>query len=254
MNARRQGKCGVLKEGKIMNAGSVSGALALSGALLLGSQAARAAVTYVDATSGAGGNTTLSDGSTFAPPLNGTTGQDDNWEQRTVFGSGGNIYESAGEGTATENAPELRTTLGGLTAGQEYRVYALFWDPTSTTEDWNLRAGFAAGSLTLFSAADATAEPALTGAVAAPLASTLTYDTAPTIFSEGGRALLAADVGTAFADANGQLAVFLDDLGAPGTVNLRTWYDGVAVEVVPEPSSLGLLALAGLLAARRRRA
>src|SRR5262249_38368208 len=66
-------------------------------------------ITYVDATSGAGGNTTLADGSTFSPPLNGTTGADNNWEQRTVFGSSGNIFEAGGE--ASENAPELRTTI-----------------------------------------------------------------------------------------------------------------------------------------------
>lgn len=102
--------------------------------------ALNAAITYVDATSGVSGNTTLASGGTFSPPLNGTTGNDNNWEQRTTFGNGGNIFEAGGE-QAAENAPELKTVISGLTAGYIYTVYAFFWDPGSTVEDWNLRAG-----------------------------------------------------------------------------------------------------------------
>ena len=70
---------------------------------------------YLDATSGVSGNTTLAAGGTFSPPLNGTTGADNNWEQRTPFASGGNVYESGGE--VAENAPQLKTTVTGLVAG-----------------------------------------------------------------------------------------------------------------------------------------
>jgi hypothetical protein len=213
--------------------------------------ASPAAVTYVDATSGAGGNTTLANGSTFTPPLNGTTGADNNWEQRTVFGSSGNIYEAGGE-NVTENAPELRTAIGGLTPGALYQVYAFFWDPTSNVEDWNMRAGTTsnAGANTLFTAPDATGELASTAAI---LASTLTFSTAPTLTLDAGRDLRAADLGTVTADVNGQIFVYVDDLPTSANVNRRTWYDGVGFEAVPEPSVslLGVLGLIGLL--RRRR-
>jgi hypothetical protein len=225
-------------------------ALMLLGAGVTG---ASAQYLYLDATSGVSGNTTLADGSLFSPPLNGTTGADNNWEQRTVLGSSGNIFESGGE-NVTENAPELRTLITGLTPGVEYSVYANFWDPTSTTEDWSLRAGFASnpGANTLFSAADATGELTATAAL---LASSLTYSTAPTIFAESGRALLAGLLGTATANGNGEIAVFVDDLPTSLNVNRRTWYDGVSYAVVPEPSSFALAALgwAGL-AWRRRQA
>lgn len=209
-----------------------------------------AALTYVDATSGVGGNTALADGSTFSPPLNGTTGIDNNWEQRTTFGSGGNIFESGGE--QIEDAPELRTRLSGLTPGMQYTIYINFWDPGSTTEDWSIRAGFASnpGANTLYSAADATIE--LGDATAAVLASSLTYDTSPTLFSESGRNLLAGLIGTATANGSGQIDIYFDDLPNGTTVNRRTWYDGISYEAVPEPGS-SLLSLAGLAIALRRR-
>src|SRR5262249_53169463 len=56
-------------------------------------------------------------------------------------------------------------------------------------------------------------------------------------FSEGGRTLYAAPLGTATADANGQLKVFVHDLPT-GDSNLRTWYQGVAVAEVKAAAPL----------------
>lgn len=232
-------------------------ATAMLAVTALGALTATAQLNYLDASSGLLGNTTLADGSTFTPPLNGTTGLDNNWEERTALGSGGNIFESAGEsGGINEDAPELRTTISGLTAGASYQVYALFWDPTSTAEDWSLRAGFTSnpGLNTLFSAADATVE--LGGATAAVSASTLSFNLAPTTFSESGRALLAGLLGNIIADGTGNINVFIDDRPAAGSVNRRNWYDGVAYQAVPEPTTAALagLAVAGMVIFRRRRA
>ncbi|TAK93087.1 MAG: hypothetical protein EPO07_18640, partial [Verrucomicrobia bacterium] len=181
-------------------------------------------ITYVDATSGAGGNTTLANGATFTPPLNGTTGADNNWEQRTPLGSSGNIYEAGGE--TAENAPELRTTISNLIAGASYSLYVFFWDATGSTENWSIRAGLTsnAGANPLYSHSDAAAT---LSATAAPLASTLSYSTAPTLFVESNRALLAAAIGSTNADSNGTIRVFLDDKPSTIGANNRTWYDGL---------------------------
>lgn len=187
--------------------------------LLLGS-CLNAQVTYVDATSGAGGNTTLADGSVFTPPLNVTTGSDNNWEQRTTFGSGGNIYEAGGE--AAENAPELKTTISGLTPGASYRIYVYFWDSDDASAGWYIRSGFASnpGANSLYSTLD--------GSVPA---SSLTHSTAPTVFTEGNRTLYAASLGNIVADGNGRIAVFLDDLPVTNNVSQRTWFDGVGYQL-----------------------
>lgn len=186
-------------------------------------------LTYLDASSGVGGNTKLANGAVFSPPMNGTTGADNNWEERTPLASGTNVFESGGE--AAENAPELKTTLSGLIAGANYSIYIHFWDPTSTTEDWNIRAGFSAnpGANTLFSASDSVAQ---LNATAAVLASSLSYTTAPTIYLESSRALLAGWVGTTTANGSGQIEVFLDDLPSGIGANNRTWYDGLGYAIV----------------------
>ena len=179
-----------------------------------------AQIIYVDATSGPGGNTTLADGSVFSPPLNGTTGADNLWEERTALGSGGNIFEAGGE--VAENAPELKTTISGLTPGASYPIYLYFWDSDDALAGWYIRGGFASNpdSNTLFSA--------LSGSV---LASSLTYSTAPTIFTEGNRTLYAALLGSFTADANGRIAVFVDDLPVTTNPTQRTWFDGVGYQL-----------------------
>ncbi|MCW1925561.1 BNR-4 repeat-containing protein [Luteolibacter arcticus] len=186
--------------------------------------AARGDLTYVDATSGAGGNTTLANGTSYTPPLNGTNGADQQWEQRTVFGSGGNVYESGGEGG--ENAPELRMKLTGLVAGGTYRVRVHFWDAGPA---WRIRAGFnsSPGGNTLFANQ---AEAAGIGATGAVAASTLSYALVPTTFVEDDRTMYSADLGTTLANGSGEIPVFIDDLAPVLGANERTWFDGISYE------------------------
>ena len=211
--------------------------LPLLAAVLVATHSAASGTTvYVDATSGSGGNTVLSNGGTFTPPLNGTTGADQNWEQRTVFAASGNIYESAGK--ASENAPELRTTITGLTPGATYQIHAHLWDGSGSGAAWNLRAGLAAnpGANTLFANP---AESAGIGATAAVLASSLTYTTAPSLFTEGDRTMFAASLGNAVADSGGGIQVYIDDLPSTVGSNRRAFYDGVSYLLVSPPPVTG---------------
>jgi hypothetical protein len=208
----------------------------LAAALVATHSAASGNTVYVDATSGSGGNTTLANGSTFSPPLNGTTGNDDNWEQRTPFAAGGNVYDSAGE--VAENAPELRTTVTGLTPGATYQIHVHFWDGSGAGAVWNLRAGFTAnpGANTLFANPP---ESAGIGATAAVLASSLTYTTAPSLFTEADRTMFAAPLGSAVADSEGRIRVFIDDLPSTMGANRRAWFDGVSYRLVSPPPVTG---------------
>jgi hypothetical protein len=210
--------------------------LPLLAAVLVATHSAASGTTvYVDATSGSGGNTTLANGGTFTPPLNVTIGADQNWEQRTVFAASGNIYESGGE--ASENAPELRTTITGLTPGATYQIHVHFWDGSGTGAAWNLRAGLSAnpGANTLFANP---AESAGIGATAAVLASSLTYTTAPSLFTEGDRTMFAAPLGNAVADSGGGIQVYIDDMPSTGA-NRRAFYDGVSYRLVSPPPVTG---------------
>jgi hypothetical protein len=251
-------------------------------------------ITYVDAKSGAGGNTALAAGGVFSPPLNGTTGLDNQWEERTTFANGGNVFESQGEGPAVgENAPRLVTTISGLTAGKPYKMYAFFWSPNDINQSWLLRAGLAnpGGDLPSWGRLNNDAGTNPTGVVAADgdsfpvipdtfapfpalgpadfanpgavLAGTTTQ-AGKTVIVESNRFVWLATLGYAVADGNGEARVYIDDYvltggappNGPQTVNNRTWYDGVGYELVPEPTSVILfgLALSAVLIVRRKSA
>lgn len=166
------------------------------------------------------------------PAVEWQTGADNNWEERTGFASGGNIFESGGE--TAENAPEIRTTLTGLEPGAAYSIYVHFWDGSGSDPDWNIRAGFSSNpdANPLFAnpgdAADIGATPGV-------LASTLTYDVPPTVFVEADRTMYAGLVGTAIANEAGEIAVYIDDLPSSIGPNNRTWYDGLSYWRVIDP-------------------
>jgi hypothetical protein len=201
---------------------------------------------YVDAASGVAGNTALAAGGVFSPPLNGTTGFDNNWEERTPNGSGGNIFEAGGEaGGVGENAPRLVTTITNLIPGANYKVFAYFWSKaaSSTTEQWFLRAGLtnSPGELTLYG----TSGSSLMGifSTAASLVSSTTgFAVSPTIISESGRLLYQAYLGQVVAGGSGNIPVFVDDYSPDTTVNNRTWFDGVGHAQVIASNPTNLLA------------
>ena len=188
-----------------------------------------AQIVYLDAVDGAAGNTTLTDDSVlFADDTTGAT----TWRQRdnAAFGSNLSIFEGV------EPSPEIKTRISGLNPGGFYRIRVHFWDPQSLNEDWNVKAGFSSGNLTVFSREAA----AVLNSVASPLASTLTYDVAPTQFGpNAARDMLAGDLGFTTANESGEIYVYLDDFGV-ADVNQRTWYDGLSYEIVPDTDSDGL--------------
>ncbi|MCU0796747.1 MAG: BNR-4 repeat-containing protein [Akkermansiaceae bacterium] len=188
----------------------------------------KADLTYLDATTGTSGNTTLANGSTFTPPGNGTTGADNNWELRTGFANSSSILEASGE--TSENAPEIRTRITGLTPGASYIIHALFWDGSGASPDWNLRAGFTSnpGANTLYANPADAADLAATAAIDA---NTLTFAGTAPLFTEDDRTLFAAPLGSRVADGTGTIWVYLDDLPSTIGVNNRTWYDGLAYEL-----------------------
>ena len=239
----------------------------------------QAAITYVDAQAGSGGNTRDS-----SKPQNdetwiaaGTGADNDQWTERTGFGTNSNIFQALPSGDPS-SIPQLTTTISGLTDGQTYAVYAFFQDNTGDTsspyQNWVLSAGLTISLDTTYwsdgqpLAAHNSATPVLgtTGSgtistTGVSEASTLTYaaGTAPTDVlsgegTTGERRLYAVYLGETTLSGATEIDVYVDMLIEGKSSETRTWYDGVGYEAVPEPSSTALLGLGGLsLILRRRR-
>jgi hypothetical protein len=161
-----------------------------------------------------------------------------------VLGSPGNdVLESSGI-NIVEDCVAIYTVASGLVAGQAYYVDVVYWtakynDWNGSRHNWNVKAGFALDSMLTFDALG-------------------TLGTAGTLTGkiESDRSELLGRVGQLVADANGQIRVYIDDLPATvqNTQEVRTWYDGILVTAVPEPATLVLLGLGGLMSLKRRRA
>ncbi|GAA5495187.1 hypothetical protein Rhal01_01362 [Rubritalea halochordaticola] len=231
----------------------------------------QAAITYVDAT--INGNTTLADGSAL---IDGThyqsgTGGTNTWNDR-AFANGGTIISNS-DTTGEGDAPVLRTTISGLTAGESYEVYTYFWgidgattrgrtSLSSTTPMDGYNTSHFNGSsfdpmtaLTRLVSGDSGLNPGPVSTADGSGFENGGYFTNSVLTEESNRSMYQVSLGTAVADGSGNIHIYIDDLENTSSVN-RTWYDGVGYELaaVPEPGTSALLGMAGLgLILRRRR-
>ena len=229
-----------------------SAIFALAGGFGFAAVSTHAAIVYVDAEEGSSGNTFETGGSlsdTSWVTAGSTDDSSSTWGRRD-FANGGTIFEGRSDDTSGQD-PDLTTQITGLD-DNDYNVWAFFWD-ASGADQWELTVGL---SSTLTDADDTYSFDGDGNTTAPVEASTLTFDTAPD-FTEDNRTMYAVNLGTATVSGGSSIDVFIEQLGTNDQGRDRTWYDGVGYEVVPEPSSFGLIAgFLGLtwVMLRRRRA
>ena len=174
---------------------------------------------YVDATAGAGGNTTLTNGSTLV--LSSGANQ---WHLQTGVGNGGTVISSAD--SAAENATNLMTQATVPGPGT-YDVWVNFWGMTSTNEaDWRIKAGLTVGSMQTYRSEKCEEVQPWTQDTSLVLT-----NTSPTT-----NYLYQAYVGRVVVSNNYTINVLVDDnaiqTGGDGSTLVgntnRTWYDGIS--------------------------
>jgi len=230
--------------------------LCLAAASLAGS--AQTSVTYVDASPS--NTTNFTTGSSDDWFTDAATA-DDLWRER-AFGNGQTIYET--NATGGEDGVGLVTVITGLNPGETYSIFAYFW---SDSTNWRLKASanttppLADDPAVSFSrtgsgtSANAPEVPSGgrdagdnlgvtwtgTGTIAGGDAvwTSDSYFTTGVLVGEGNRTLFEADLGTATADANGEINVYIDDVAGTTSTN-RTWYDGVGYMTAVDSDNDGM--------------
>jgi hypothetical protein len=234
---------------------------------------AHGAVTYVDATmantnNAAGGldSTWLdgNDGTTGGTVADGAAVDDSKWRFRGGFGSAG-IFEATGTTATAEDAVMIVTTISGLSDGT-YNIYAFFRASSSTGENYNIKASLSptVGDSDIFRQNDTRG---LTLGTVGINSEELSFASgaAPSTANLDARVLLYGIIGQAVVSGGNSVNIYIDDLPAKGWVGagtgggagsestVRTWYDGIGYELIPEPSAALLGGLGALALLRRRR-
>jgi hypothetical protein len=207
-------------------------------------------ITYVDATAS---NTTLADGSTWTPTTS-RSGTDGLWCLRNFANpiGAGTIYETGGDlappgvDPNNEDAQRLKTTVTGL-APNTYNVYVYLWSDFS---NWRIRAALQdnpTGELPLY-----VVGATLYGTPLPTVANPADFDGLAPLVTEDNRTMYQVLLGQVTGTS---VSVYVDnDPGAgdplfpralyPDTFFARTWYDGIGIAAVPEPSGAILLVMA----------
>jgi len=177
------------------------------------------------------------------------------WTFRAGFGFEGNgIFEtdnqSATGGTTIGDQAMLVTTISGLTPGQDYSIYVDYL--SADNANWAVMAGLSPGTLQGFARYNATI--GANDHIGANDASGRVTDLGLSPVANSNRNMYRGLIDPIVAaDVNGEIQVYLDDVDlAIGNAN-RVWLDGVAYEAVPEPATMVLLGLGGLLAVGKRK-
>jgi hypothetical protein len=180
----------------------------------------------------------------FGTAPNGT---DNAWGKRIDFGAGATVWEAA---NSEDVVSEITQTISGLTPGNSYDVYAVYW--TDNDENWTIRSGVTSGNLTAYSWTGNAGSFPEAGSVQGAPAALAEWDPAglppagppatgiqlftervtnpPTALSFGiddPLVMMLGKAGTAVADGSGNVSVIMNDIGIV-TGAKRGWYDGVA--------------------------
>jgi hypothetical protein len=167
-------------------------------------------------------------------------------DEGSAFGGFATIYESI-----QENSPELQVRItSGLTPGSSYDIYTAYW---SDGANWGVRAGLTSspGANPVFNRTGGAGTTAGIFAGSA-LWATLpddnpentvdnpspfinTTDVAGTSNPPATQQMFLGLVGTQVADANGDIFVYIDDIGDLTDINVRSWFDGLAYVAAGEP-------------------
>ncbi|HLX95274.1 MAG TPA: hypothetical protein VKU37_05985 [Verrucomicrobiae bacterium] len=174
---------------------------------------------YVDAVAGAGGNTTLTDGSTLT--LSPSANQ---WHSQTGVGNGGTIISSADSNAETPT--NIMTTVTVPGAGT-YDVWVDFWG--NPAADWRIEAGLSLTNMPIYRSEKCEQVQPWTQDTSLVL----------TNITPASNYLYQAYVGRVAVSNNLSIKVYVDGYdvatGLTGTATgntCRTWYDGVSYAAV----------------------